>query len=118
MNYDTDNIFAKILRGEIPCDLQAQNEHAMAFNDIAPLAPVHILVIPKGPYTSYDHFARDASDAEIAGFHRLVAQLTKDLPDGFRAITNTRSHGVQEIPHFHLHILGGKPMGPMVNLPG
>lgn len=115
--YDDTNIFAKILRGEIPCDKVAENDHALAFNDIAPKAPVHVLVIPKGAYVSYDDFARDASDAEIVGFHRLVAEVcdTAGVADGFRGITNARVHGVQEVPHFHLHILGGQPMGRMVS---
>lgn len=112
--YDDSNIFTKILRGEIPCDKVAENEHALAFNDIQPQAPVHMLVIPKGPYVSYDDFARDASADEIAGFHRLVAEITAPLTAGFRAITNARTDGVQEVPHFHLHILGGRPMGRMV----
>lgn len=115
MAYDQNNVFAKILRGEIPCDKVAENDVALAFNDIAPAAPIHRLVIPKGPYESFDVFARDASDAEIAGFHRLVAEVTADLPQGFRAISNARAHGVQEVPHFHLHIMGGTPMGRMVS---
>lgn len=117
MKYDKSNIFAKILRGEIPCQKRAENDHALAFDDIAPSAPVHILVIPKGPYVSFDHFARDASEAEITGFHRLIADITANLPEGFRAITNAREHGVQEVPHFHMHILAGRPMGPMIMPP-
>lgn len=118
--YDDQNIFAKILRGEIPCDKVYENEHALAFRDIAPKAPVHVLVIPKGPYVSYDDFARDASDAEIVGFHRAVAAVceAEDVKGGFRAITNARDHGVQEVPHFHMHILGGRPMGRMVQPAG
>lgn len=110
--YDDNNIFARILRGEIPCDKVGENDHALAFNDIAPKAPVHVLVIPKGRYASYDDFARDASEAEIVGFHRLVAEVCDGagLEQGFRAITNARAHGVQEVPHFHLHIVGGAQM--------
>lgn len=110
--YDDNNIFARILRGEIPCDKVAENDHALAFQDISPKAPVHVLVIPKGRYISYDDFSRDASDAEIADFHRLVAEVCDgaDLERGFRAITNAREHGVQEVPHFHMHIVGGVPM--------
>lgn len=116
-SYDDQNIFAKILRGEIPCDLVFENEHALAFNDIAPQAPVHVLVIPRGPYISFDDFARDASPAEQAGFMAAVAEVCriKGLAAGFRAITNAREDGVQEVPHFHLHILGGRGMGRMIS---
>ncbi|WCR10146.1 HIT domain-containing protein [Paracoccus stylophorae] len=121
--YDDDNIFARILRGEIPNDTVAENEHALAFRDISPKTPVHVLVIPKGRYVSFDDFAANASEAEITGFMRLCAQvcaaegvsLAEDKP-GFRAITNAGPHGVQEVPHFHLHIMGGQPMGPMISL--
>ncbi|MEH7828303.1 HIT domain-containing protein [Gemmobacter denitrificans] len=119
--YDPQNIFARILRGEIPNKTVLETPHTLAFHDIAPQAPVHVLVIPKGPYVTYDHFARDASDAEIVDFHRAVAQvcaMTGVQPgeggEGFRAITNAGAHGVQEVPHFHLHILGGRMMGRMV----
>lgn len=122
MTYDDDNIFARILRGEIPNDTVAQNDHALAFRDIRPQAPVHVLVIPRGAYVSYDDFAANASDAEIVGFHRLVAEVAKseglslaDGSDGFRAITNAGPDGVQEVPHFHLHLLGGRNMGRMVS---
>ena len=121
MAYDPDNIFARILRGEIPNDTVAENEHALAFRDIRPQAPVHVLVIPRGAYVSYDDFAANASDAEIVGFHRLVAQVARseglmlsEGSAGFRAITNTGDHGVQEVPHFHLHLLGGRPLGRML----
>jgi histidine triad (HIT) family protein len=119
--YDPQNIFARILRGEIPNRTVLETAHTLAFHDIAPQAPVHVLVIPKGAYVTYDHFARDASDAEIADFHRTVAKVCALLGiqpgeggGGFRAITNAGEHGVQEVPHFHLHILGGRPMGRMV----
>ncbi|MBB1490047.1 MULTISPECIES: HIT domain-containing protein [unclassified Paracoccus (in: a-proteobacteria)] len=121
MSYDDSNIFARILRGEIPNDTIAENDHALAFRDIRPQAPVHVLVIPKGSYVSYDDFAANASDAEIVGFHRLVAQVAKseglslaEGSEGFRAITNAGPHGVQEVPHFHLHLLGGRPLGRML----
>jgi histidine triad (HIT) family protein len=121
MSYDDSNIFARILRGEIPNDTVAENDHALAFRDIRPQAPVHVLVIPKGAYVSYDDFAANASDAEIVGFHRLVAQVAQseglslaEGSEGFRAITNAGSHGVQEVPHFHLHLLGGRPLGRML----
>ena len=120
--YDDQNIFAKILRGEIPNNTVLETDHTLAFRDIAPQAPVHVLVIPKGPYVSYDHFAAAASDAEIVDFNRTVAKVCAMLNialdsggAGFRAISNTGAHGVQEVPHYHLHILGGTPMGRMVS---
>ena len=114
--YDDQNIFAKILRGEIPNKTVYENEHALAFEDITPQAPVHVLVIPKGPYMSLDHFARDASAEEHSGFMQAVAEVCRltDVDEGFRAIANTRTHGVQEVPHYHMHILGGRPMGRML----
>lgn len=114
--YDPENIFAKILRGEIPNDTVFENEHALAFRDIQPQAPVHVLVIPKGPYMSLDHFARDASPAEQVGFMVAVAAIceSEDLEPGFRSIANTRTHGVQDVPHFHLHLIGGKQLGRML----
>lgn len=119
--YDPQNIFARILRGEIPNKTVLETEHTLAFHDIGPQAPVHVLVIPKGPYVTYDHFCRDASDAEIVDFHRAVAQvcaMTGVQPgeggQGFRAITNAGAHGVQEVPHFHLHVLGGRVLGRML----
>lgn len=119
--YDDQNIFAKILRGEIPNDTVLETEHTLAFNDIQPQAPVHVLVIPKGPYVTYDHFAAEASEAEIADFHRAVAKICADKGlqpgeggNGFRAITNAGQDGVQEVPHFHLHILAGRMLGRML----
>ena len=115
-DYDPQNIFARILRGEIPNTTVYENDHALAFNDIAPQAPVHVLVIPKGPYVSLDHFARDASPAEQAGFMAAVAEVCRitGVEAGFRAIANTRTHGVQDVPHFHLHIIGGAQLGRML----
>ena len=115
-DYDDQNIFAKILRGDIPNQTVYENDHALAFNDINPQAPVHVLVIPKGAYVSLDHFARDASPAEQAGFMQAVAEVCRltDVAQGFRAIANTRSHGVQDVPHYHLHILGGRVLGRLV----
>ena len=115
-DYDDQNIFAKILRGEIPNQTVYENDHALAFNDINPQAPVHVLVIPKGAYVSLDHFARDASPAEQAGFMQAVAEVCSltDVAQGFRAIANTRSHGVQDVPHYHLHIIGGRQLGRML----
>ncbi|GJL85674.1 MAG: histidine triad nucleotide-binding protein [Micavibrio sp.] len=115
--YDENNIFAKILRGEIPCDKVYEDDYALAFNDISPQAPVHILVIPKGSYVSIDDFGANASDGEISGFYRAVANIAreKQLPDGgFRVIANTGLNGGQEVPHFHVHILGGTALGPML----
>mgnify|MGYP001565919131 CR=1 FL=1 len=116
--YDDQNIFAKILRGEIPNDTVFENEHALAFRDIRPQAPVHVLVIPKGPYVSLDHFARDASPDEQVGFFAAVSAVceAEQMPQGFRSICNSRDHGHQEVPHFHMHILGGKPTGPMLSV--
>jgi len=115
-DYDPQNIFAKILRGEIPNQTVFENDHALAFNDINPQAPVHVLVIPKGPYMSLDHFARDASAEEHAGFMRAVSEVCRivGVEDGFRAISNTRKVGVQDVPHYHLHILAGRPLGRML----
>lgn len=117
MAYDDNNIFAKILRGEIPAKTVYEDDYAFAFHDIGAKAPVHVLVIPKGKYTSLADFGSNASDEEIVGFNRAVAKVAKDLgltENGFRAIANTGVHGGQEVPHFHLHLLGGKKIGPMV----
>lgn len=117
MTYDTNNIFAKILRGEIPCSKVYEDEHVLAFNDINPQAPVHILVIPKGAYVSIADFGAKASEAEIASFFAAVSKIAteKGLTEGgFRTISNTGLNGGQEVPHFHVHILGGKALGPML----
>ena len=119
--YDPQNIFAKILRGEIPNDTVLDTEYSLAFRDIQPQAPSHVLVIPKGPYVRYDHFAAEASDAEIVDFTRAISEVCKAeglaLPvgEGFRMIANAGAHGVQDVPHLHVHILGGRPMGRMVS---
>ena len=119
--YDEQNIFAKILRGEIPNQTVLETEHTLAFNDIGPQAPIHVLVIPKGKYVTYDHFAAEASDAEIVDFHRTFAKICADLGfepgqggAGFRAISNAGADAVQEVPHFHMHILAGRPLGRML----
>ncbi|ADE86212.1 HIT domain-containing protein [Rhodobacter capsulatus] len=119
--YDTTNIFARILRGEIPNRTVLETEHTLAFRDIAPKAPDHVLVIPKGAYVTYDHFCAEASEAEIVDFTRAVAAVVKLIGaeahsggKGFRAITNAGENGVQEVPHFHLHILAGRCIGPMI----
>jgi histidine triad (HIT) family protein len=117
-SYDENNIFAKILRGEIPNKTALENEHVLAFHDIQPKAPVHILVIPKGAYTDIHDFSANASDEEIIAFNRAVAKLTEDhdLKDsGFRAIANCGINGGQEVPHYHMHLLGGKNLGAMIN---
>lgn len=115
--YDDENIFAKILRGEIPNDTVYEDDHVLAFRDIAPQAPSHILVIPKGRYVSIDDFGANASAEEIKGFYAAVAKIAEQeglAEDGFRCIANTGMNGGQEVPHFHLHILGGQKIGPMV----
>lgn len=116
-DYDDQNIFAKILRGEIPNDTVAETEHTLAFRDIGPQAPVHVLVIPKRAYVNADHFAADAGDAEIVDFWRTVGRIarqegvTPDAGNGYRLIANAGEHAVQEVPHFHIHIVGGRPLG-------
>ncbi len=118
--YDDQNIFAKILRGEIPNTTVLETAHTLAFRDLYPQAPHHVLVIPKGAYVSYDHFALEASDAEIVDFTRAIGEVcrmegvTLDTGEGFRMIANAGDHGVQEVPHLHVHILGGRHMGRMV----
>ena len=115
--YDDTNIFARILRGELPCRKLYEDEHALAFHDIAPLAPIHILVIPKGAYVSWDDFSAHASDAEIAGFVRAVGKVARDgkmVIQGYRLLANTGKRSGQEVPHFHVHIFGGQPLGPML----
>jgi histidine triad (HIT) family protein len=122
-DYDDQNVFARILRGEIPNRTVAETEHSLAFHDIRPQAPVHVLVVPKGAYVNFDHFGAEASEAEIVDFTRLVARLCAELGatpggggSGYRLIANSGAHGVQEVPHLHVHILGGRPLGRM--LPG
>jgi histidine triad (HIT) family protein len=115
--YDDQNIFAKILRGEIPCDKVLETDHSLAFNDISPARPVHVLVIPKGPYVSADDFTAKASDAEIADFWRAVGEVARMRgveKSGYRLIANAGEDGHQEVPHFHMHVLGGAPAGPML----
>jgi histidine triad (HIT) family protein len=117
--YDDQNIFAKILRGEIPNTTVFENEHALAFRDLYPQAPSHVLVIPKGAYVNYDHFAALATDAEIVGFTRALAvvyKLENVAADGFRLIANAGEHGVQDVPHMHVHIISGRPLGRMLTV--
>jgi histidine triad (HIT) family protein len=119
--YDSQNIFARILRGEIPNSAVMETAHTLAFNDIRPQAPVHVLVIPKGAYVNFDHFASEASPEEIADFHRAAAEICRMLAispagggRGYRIIANSGDHSHQEVPHYHIHILAGRPLGPML----
>jgi histidine triad (HIT) family protein len=115
--YDDQNIFAKILRGEIPNRTVYEDDFALAFYDIAPQAAIHVLVIPKGPYVSAVDFAARASDGEIAGFWRAVGKVAAGLglePTGYRLLTNHGTHAGQEVPHFHVHVFGGGPLGRMI----
>ena len=115
--YDDTNIFAKILRVEIPNKTVYEDEHVLAFHDIAPQAPIHILVIPKGAYVSWDDFSARASEAEIAGFIRAVGHVAREqglVEPGYRLLANVGAHGGQEVPHLHVHLFGGGPLGPML----
>ena len=115
--YDDSNIFARILRDEIPSTKVYEDEQVLAFNDINPLAPTHILVIPKGPYVSWDDFSAKATDAEIAGFIRAVGKIAREadlVEPGYRVLANVGVNSGQEVPHLHLHIFGGRPLGPML----
>ena len=115
--YDDQNIFAKILRGEIPNRTVYEDEWALAFQDINPQAPTHVLVIPKGAYVSWDDFSSTAPVEEIAGFIRAVGHVARSLglvEPGYRLLANIGQHGHQEVPHLHVHLFGGKPLGPML----
>lgn len=115
--YDPGNIFARILRGEIPSTRVYEDEHAIAFHDIAPAAPTHILVIPTGAYVSWDDFSARASDAEIAGFVRAVGKVARDaglVEPGYRILANTGPHSHQTVGHLHVHIFAGRPLGPLL----
>lgn len=115
--YDPDNIFAKILRGESPAKTVYEDDNALAFHDINPQAPQHILVIPKGAYVSWDDFSARGSDAEIAGFVRAVGRIARDagmVADGYRLLANIGAQAGQEVPHLHVHIFAGRPLGPML----
>ena len=117
MAYDDENVFARILRGEIPCDQVYEDEHALAFRDINPQAPVHVLVIPKGAYRSLDDFTANASDAELAGYLRAVGRVARDLgtvENGYRILSNIGRHAHQEVEHLHVHIFAGRDLGPMI----
>jgi diadenosine tetraphosphate (Ap4A) HIT family hydrolase len=116
-DYDSNNVFARILRGEIPCREVFREGFALAFHDIAPRAPVHVLVIPTGPYVSLADFSAHATEGEIAGFWRAVGAVAKGLEleaPGYRILANMGFDAHQEVPHFHVHIFGGRPLGPML----
>ena len=115
--YDSNNIFARILRGELPCNKVYEDEHALAFHDINPQAPVHILVIPKGAYVSWDDFSERASAEEMAGLVRAVGKVARDkglVARGYRLLGNIGRLAGQEVGHLHIHIFGGEPLGPML----
>lgn len=116
--YDDQNTFAKILRGELPSRKVYEDEWALALHDINPQAPVHVLIVPKGRYVSWEDFSAKASDAELAGFNRAVGHAARELglvETGYRLIVNTGTDGHQEFPHLHFHLFGGKPLGPMLS---
>jgi diadenosine tetraphosphate (Ap4A) HIT family hydrolase len=115
--YDDNNIFARILRGELPCKKVFEDEHVLAFHDINPLSPTHILVIPKKPYVSWDDFSKEAPEAEVVAFVRAVGSIARQaglLEDGYRLLANTGLNSGQEVPHLHVHIFAGRPLGPML----
>ena len=115
--YDDQNIFAKILRGEIPSKKVYEDEFALAFHDINPQAPHHVLVIPKGAYVSWDDFSSKGSETEIAGFVRAVGHIAREaglVGQGYRLLANTGIDAHQEVPHLHVHIFAGRPLGPML----
>jgi diadenosine tetraphosphate (Ap4A) HIT family hydrolase len=117
MAYDPNNVFARILRGELPCKKVYEDEHVLAFHDINPQAPTHILVIPKGAYVSFDDFAAAASPDEIVAFTRAVSAIARAqglVQDGYRLLANHGRDAHQEVPHFHVHIFAGRPLGPML----
>ncbi len=120
MPYDTNNVFAKILRGEIPCETVYEDDFAIAFDDINPQSPVHVLVLPKGEYESMDDFTANASDAEIGGFFRAVGAVARQsgaVANGYRILANHGRDAHQEVPHFHIHIFAGRDLGPMIRRP-
>mgnify|MGYP001555786145 CR=1 FL=1 len=116
--YDDNNVFAKILRGDLPCKKVYESDHALAFHDINPQAPLHVLVLPKGPYCSFADFSATASDAEIAGFMRAVGKVAKELgleAPGYRLLLNMGPDSGQEVPHLHAHLFGGRSLGRMIS---
>lgn len=115
--YDDANIFARILRGEVPCTKVYEDDHVLAFNDISPQAPTHVLVIPKGAYVSWDDFSQRATDAELAAFVRAAGRIAREhglVAGGYRLLTNIGRDGGQEVPHLHVHLFGGTALGPMI----
>ena len=115
--YDESNIFARILRGELPCRKVYEDEHVLAFDDINPLSPTHILVIPKGAYVSWDDFSEKASDEEIAAFVRAIGRIAREaglVGGGYRVLANVGVNSNQEVPHLHAHIFAGRALGPML----
>lgn len=121
MTYDPNNIFAKILRAEIPCKQAYEDDHVLAFYDIQPQAPVHILVIPKGAYKDMDHFTAEASAEEITALFRALGKIAREnglQEGGYRVLSNCGAHAGQEVPHLHLHLVGGHPLGRMLAAAG
>ncbi len=121
-NYDDQNVFAKILRGELPCKKIYESEHSLAFEDIAPIVPSHYLVIPKGKYVCFDDFSQNASPQEIVDYIHAIGKVVEklglspgDSGEGYRILSNAGSHGVQMVPHLHVHLFGGKPLGRMLS---
>jgi diadenosine tetraphosphate (Ap4A) HIT family hydrolase len=117
MAYDRNNVFARILRGELPCRKVYEDEHVLAFHDIHPQAPTHIVVIPKGEYVSVDDFSETASEAELAGFLRAIGRIAREqgvAAGGYRILANHGEAAHQDVPHFHLHLVGGRDLGPML----
>ena len=118
MAYDPNNVFARILRGEIPCRKVFEDEHVLAFHDINPQTPVHILVIPKGAYVSFEDFSQRASDAEITAFTRAIGRVAREqglAETGYRILANHGRDAHQEVPHLHVHVFGGRPLGRMIS---
>ncbi len=114
-SYDDSNIFAKILTGEIPCSKVLETEHSLAFRDIQPQAPIHVLVIPKGRYVSFDHFAEEATEAEIVDYARAIGKVSEEAEGkGYRLISNTGEDGHQDVPHLHVHVVAGRRLGQML----
>ena len=117
MTYDRDNIFARILRGEIPCNKLYEDAHVLAFHDISPQSPTHVLVIPKGEYVSFDDFSQNASSEEITALVRAAGQIAREqgvAESGYRILANTGPAAHQEVPHFHVHLFGGRDLGGML----
>lgn len=120
MPYDRNNVFARILRGELPCTKVYEDQHVLAFRDINPQAPTHIVLIPKGEYVSIDDFSATASEAEQAAFMRAIAEIARRegvAPGGYRVLSNHGQAAHQEVPHFHLHLFAGRDLGPMLRRP-